>query len=161
MTGEMYRYLSKAIERMAKQNVRKNAKMKYREKYKLGVVCDSHFRIHEMGDAGSWAPQREVKLLAVQKAMEGEFDLVRQDLKQNGTGGAAFLRGAADGTGISLNRQAAAGGIWRRGSEKENLPIGQNHRRSVLRREIQKRGIPAFIGMPVKPPAEWIAEGGK
>jgi hypothetical protein len=110
MAGEMYRYLSRAIERMAKQNVHKNAKMKYREKYRLGIACQLHFRIHEMGDAGSWAPQRERKLLAVQKAMEGEIAIVRKDWKLTGTAGAAFARGAAAGNGISLNKQTTGHG---------------------------------------------------
>jgi hypothetical protein len=110
MAGEMYRYLSRAIERMAKQNVHKNAKMKYREKYRLGVACQLHYRIHEIGDAGSWAPQRERKLLAVKKAMEGALSIVQQDWKLTGTAGAAFLRGAAAGKGISLNKQATGHG---------------------------------------------------
>jgi hypothetical protein len=110
MAGEMYRYLSKAMERMATQNVRKTASMKYREKYRLGVACQLHYRIHEMGDAGSWAPQRERTLLAVRKAMEGEIAIVRKGWKLTGASGAAFMRGAAAGKDISLNRQTTGHG---------------------------------------------------
>jgi hypothetical protein len=110
MAGEMYRYLSKTIERMAKLNIRKTAKTSYREKYKLGVACQLSFRIHEMGDAAAWGLRREVKLLAVRNAMEGEFSVERTDLKVTGMGGAAFRRGAVDGNGISLNRQATGHG---------------------------------------------------
>jgi hypothetical protein len=110
MAGEMYRYLSKAVERMAKQNVRKTATLKYREKYRLGVACQLHYRIHEIGDAGSWAPQRERKLLAVQKAMDGEITIVRKDWKLTGTSGAAFMRGATAGKDISLNKQTTGHG---------------------------------------------------
>jgi hypothetical protein len=119
MAGEMYRYLSKTIERMARQNVRKTASIKYREKYRLGMACQLHFRIHEIGDAGSWAPQRERKLLAIKKAMEGELSIVRKDWKLTGTSGAAFLRGAAAGKSISLNKQTTGhGGRYLEGGNK-------------------------------------------
>ena len=111
MAGEMYRCLSKTIERMAKQNIRKTASLKYRDKYRLGVACELRWRIRQMGAAAAWAPRRETKLLAVQKAMESEFPLVvTEELKLTGTGNGAFRRGVADGSGISLNRQAAGHG---------------------------------------------------
>jgi hypothetical protein len=81
MAGEMYRYLSKTIERMAKQNIRKGATLKYRNKYKLGIACQLYIRIQEMGKAASWAPQREGKLLAVKKALESELAIVHEDMK--------------------------------------------------------------------------------
>jgi hypothetical protein len=37
MAGEMFEYLSKTILRTAEQNVRKTAKLKYREHYKRGL----------------------------------------------------------------------------------------------------------------------------
>jgi hypothetical protein len=110
MAGEMYQYLSKTIERMAKRNIRKTAKLKYREKYKLGMACRLSYRIHEIGDAASWGPDRGSKLLAVKKAMEGAVAIVTKDLKLGGNGGIAFQRGASDGDGVSLNRQATGHG---------------------------------------------------
>jgi hypothetical protein len=110
MAGEMYRYLSKTIERMAKQNVRKSASRKYREKYRLGAACRLNARINELGAAAAWMEVRGKKLQAVGKAMEKEFSIVSQDLKITGRGDIAFKRGAAAGDGVSLNRQATAHG---------------------------------------------------
>ena len=110
LAGEMYRYLSGAIERMARQNIRKSATKKYREKYRLGIASILGVRIHEMGEKASWAPQRKMKLLAVKRAMENEIDLVSTDVKIKGASGAAFMRGLAAGQGISLNRQTTGHG---------------------------------------------------
>ena len=110
MAGEMYRYLSKTIERMAKQNIRKTAKRPYREKYKLGIAWRLVYRINDMGTAASWAPEREHRQLAVKKALENEVSLVSEELKLTGMGGNAFRRGAMDGNGISLARQTTGHG---------------------------------------------------
>jgi hypothetical protein len=110
MAGEMYRYLSKTIERMAKLNIRKTAGTEYREKYRLGIACRLGLRIHEMGDAASWAPRRGTKLLAVKKAAESEFRIERDSFTITGTGSTAFKRGVVDGNGVSLNRQATGHG---------------------------------------------------
>jgi hypothetical protein len=107
---EMYGYLSKTIERMAKQNIRKNAAAKYREIYKLGTACGLNARIRDLGEAAAWAAVRGSKLLTIKKAMEKEISIVSRDLKITGRGDAAFKRGAADGDGISLNRQTAGHG---------------------------------------------------
>jgi hypothetical protein len=76
MAGEMYRYLSKTIERMTKQNIRKTAKVKYRESYKLGIACGLAERMRELGAAVSWAPDRGKKIVAVKAALENEIELV-------------------------------------------------------------------------------------
>jgi hypothetical protein len=105
MAAEMYRYLSKSIERMAKQNIRANAKNAYRDKYKLGIACELDYRIRELGDKVSWLPDGKTKRLAVKKAMVEELKPVISDLKITGRGSGAFSRGLSDGSGISLNRQ--------------------------------------------------------
>jgi hypothetical protein len=110
MAGEMYRYLSKTIERMAKQNIRKGAALKYRDKYKLGIACQLYIRIQEMGKAASWAPQRDIKLLAVKKAMESQLTIVCEDMTLGGLNNAAFRKGATAGYDISLNRQTTGHG---------------------------------------------------
>jgi hypothetical protein len=93
MAGEMYRYLSKAVERMAKLNVGKTAKRPYREKYKLGTACAIFTRIQDMGKAASWAPERERRLRAVKKAVENRVTLVDETITFSGTGSDAYRRG--------------------------------------------------------------------
>jgi hypothetical protein len=106
----MYRCLSKAVERMAKQNVSKTAKRPYREKYKLGTACGIFARIQDMGGAASWAPERERRLLAVKKELENQVTLVTEDIKFSGMGSDAYRRGVSAGNGVSLNRQATGHG---------------------------------------------------
>ena len=93
MAKEMYGYLSKTIDRMVKQNVRKRNTLKYKNQYRFGIVCRLAIRIYELGQKVSWAPEREHKLLAVKKAAENEFGIIkRRELK----------------TTVSLHRQATA-----------------------------------------------------
>jgi hypothetical protein len=106
----MYRYLAKTVDRMARQNIRKNASMKYREKYRLGAACRLAGRIEESGAAAAWAAARGSRLPAVEEAMEKEISVVTRDLKITGRGDNAFRRGAAAGDGVSLNRQTAGHG---------------------------------------------------
>ena len=112
MAKEMYCYLSKTIERMAKPNIRKSAKRSYREKYKLGVAYSLRARIHNIGAKASWAPQWKDKKLAVRKALENEFKLVSTHMKVpvRGRGSNAFRRGTLAGDDISLNRQTTGHG---------------------------------------------------
>jgi hypothetical protein len=110
MAGEMYRYLAKTVDRMARQNIRKNASMKYREKYRLGVAFRLQSRIEESGTAAAWAAVRGSKLRTVEEAMKKENSVATVVLKITGRGDNAFKRGAADGDGIALNRQATGHG---------------------------------------------------
>ena len=108
MAKEMYGYLSKTIDRMVKQNVRKRNTLKYKNQYRFGIVCRLAIRIEELGQQVSWAPEREQKLLAAKKAAETEFGIItRRELKATHSG-KAFNRGVADGGTVSLHRQATA-----------------------------------------------------
>jgi hypothetical protein len=110
IAGEMYRCLSKTVDRMARQNIRKNASMKYREKYRLGMACRLNARMYDLGAAAAWMETRGSKLRAVKEALEKEITIVTKDLKITGRGDNAFKRGAAAGDGVSLNRQATGHG---------------------------------------------------
>jgi len=110
MAAEMYRYLSKTIERIAKQNIRKNAKRPYREKYKLGIASRLATRIREMGALASWAPTREHRSLAVKTALDAETTVETKTVKMAGTGSDAFRRGASAGNAVSINRQTTGHG---------------------------------------------------
>ena len=48
MAKEMYGYLSKTIDRMVKQNVRKRNRLKYKNPYRFGIVCRLAIRIYEL-----------------------------------------------------------------------------------------------------------------
>jgi len=112
MSREMYRYLKGAVERMARNNVRKNARAKFRDNYKMGVACRLALRITEMGEAASWAPERSKKLKAVREVLNGEVILKERDplFGRIDSKSAAFQRGVQDGKGISLVRQATSNG---------------------------------------------------
>ena len=108
MAKEMYCYLSKTIDRMVKQNVRKRNTLKYKNQYRFGIVCRLAFRIDELGRQVSWAPEREYKLLAVKKAIENEFGIIMRSKLKVTRRDKAFMRGVADGDTVSLYRQATA-----------------------------------------------------
>jgi hypothetical protein len=111
MAAEMYRYLSKTIERMAKRNIRETASAAYRKSYKYGAAYQLNRRIHELGGKVSWGPEHEVKRLAVREAMNKALTVVSGKV----SGGmlvstSAFQRGATDGNRIPLNRQTTGHG---------------------------------------------------
>ena len=70
MSTEMYKYLVKTIDRMAKQNIRKNAKYKYRQSYRAGIASRLYDRMYELGQQCSW---RNPKELQTQKKQIAEF----------------------------------------------------------------------------------------
>ena len=109
MASEMYLYLSKTTERMAKQNIRKTAKRKYREAYKLGIAASLAVRIDTLGTAVSWAPQRETKMAEINREVAARFNIVTSQRKKASIANPAFRRGSAAGGGISLNRQTTGG----------------------------------------------------
>ena len=60
MSTEMYKYLVKTIDRMAKQNIHKNAKYKYRQSYRAGISVRLYDRIYELGQQCSWRNPKEL-----------------------------------------------------------------------------------------------------
>ena len=110
MAGEMYRYLTKTVERMTKTNVRKSAGRQYRENYKTGIAYGLHLKIRDMGASASWGPERDRKTLAVRTALEKDTALASQKYKPSDPKSAGFRRGMAAGEGVSLNRQATGHG---------------------------------------------------
>jgi len=111
MAGEMYTYLIKTIERMAKQKIRKNAKYTFRKSYKQGIASRLYDRIMELGELCSWAPQRETKIKAITDYVKNQIDLITNPQKKKvKINGLAASRGFKDADGISLNRQATGSG---------------------------------------------------
>ena len=108
MAKEMYGYLSRTIDRMVKQNVRKRNTLKYKNQYRFGIACRLSVRIDELGQKVSWAPEREHKLLAVKKALESEVGCITKSKLKTSFNNRAFKRGVADGGTVSLHRQATA-----------------------------------------------------
>lgn len=110
MAGEMYGYLVKTIERITKQNIRKNARYAFRNSYKQGMASRLYDRIMELGKSCSWAPQREFKIKEVSDFVKKEVDLINSKQKKTKTNWTAVNRGFRDAGSVSLNRQAAGHG---------------------------------------------------
>jgi hypothetical protein len=110
MAIEMYSYLIKTIERMAKQNIRKNAKSKFRESYKWGIASSLYNRIETLGQSCSWAHQREEKITAIEEYVSKKHDLIVPVHKKIKINNSALTRGFVDGGKISLNRQTTGHG---------------------------------------------------
>jgi hypothetical protein len=109
MAGEMYTYLAKTIERIARQNIRKNAKAKFRRDFKWGMASRLYDRIETLGKACSWAPEREVKIKTISTYVETALGLTSGTAtKKVKLNFAAVSKGASAANGISLNRQTTA-----------------------------------------------------
>ncbi|MDE7227426.1 MAG: DUF2786 domain-containing protein [Treponemataceae bacterium] len=54
MSTEMFAYLVRTIDRMARQNVRKNAKCRYRQSYRAGIATRLRDRMDELGRQYGW-----------------------------------------------------------------------------------------------------------
>lgn len=61
MSTEMFTYLVKTIDRMAKQNIRKNAKHRYRQSYRAGIASRLWDRINELGEQCTWRDPKELE----------------------------------------------------------------------------------------------------
>jgi hypothetical protein len=110
MATEIYSYLIKTVERMAKQNIRKNAKSKFRNSYKQGIASSIYSRIETLGQSCSWAPQRENKIAAIEEYVSKSHDLISLGHGKSKVNNSALTRGFIDGGKISLNRQASRRG---------------------------------------------------
>jgi hypothetical protein len=101
----MYGYLVRTIERIAKKQIRKNAKLKYRRDFKYGMAGRLADRIYEMGERCSWAPGREGMRESAEEFVTKSLSITVGTLKEAKPGSRAFLKGALAADGVSLARQ--------------------------------------------------------
>ena len=110
MSVEMFTYLTRTVERMATQNIRKNAKYKFRQSYKSGVASRIYDRMEELGSMCSW---RTPEQLAQQKKdisiwVHNQTELVcgvPEKSKRTKANMKAWLKGKFDADRVNLNRQ--------------------------------------------------------
>lgn len=117
MSTEMYKYLVKTIDRMAKQNIRKNAKYKYRQSYRAGIASCLYDRMYELGQQCSWRNPKELKAQKKQIAefVEKQVAIESSKKKFEKANPTAFLKGNNDANGINLSRQMTGSGTRRIG----------------------------------------------
>lgn len=115
MSTEMYKYLVKTIDRMAKQNIRKNAKYKYRQSYRAGIASRLYDRMYELGQQCSWRNPKELKAQKKQIAefVEKQVAIEISKKKFEKANQTAFSKGNNDANGINLSRQMTGSGILR------------------------------------------------
>jgi hypothetical protein len=121
MAGEMYRYLAKTVDRMARQNIRKNASMKYREKYRLGIACRLAVRIEESGLAAAWADARGSRLRTVLSAARRQGAAYRSTARQPGAAGGFWRRKSLSRGKRQREKRTAPRNVSRRNCFKEQL----------------------------------------
>ncbi|MFC2279955.1 MAG: DUF2786 domain-containing protein [Treponema socranskii subsp. buccale] len=110
MASEMYMYLIKTIERMARNNIRKNAKARYRESYKRGIASRLFDRICKLGQSVSWASEREATIKDIEAIVTQNLTVITGTKSAVPVQRNAFLRGAKDGEDINLSRQMTGSG---------------------------------------------------
>jgi len=119
MSTEMFSYLVKTIDRMAKQNIRGNAKHRYRQSYRAGVASRLWDRMDELGRQCSWRDPAELaeKRQEISDWVSNHVALSATVPKQktNRANMSAWKRGESDADGISLSRQMSGGGRRRIG----------------------------------------------
>ena len=117
MSTEMYKYLVKTIDRMAKQNIRKNAKYKYRQSYRAGIASRLYDRMYELGQQCSWRNPKELKAQKKQIAefVEKQVAIITSKKKFEKVNQTAFSKGNNDANGINLSRQMTGSGTRRIG----------------------------------------------
>lgn len=117
MSTEMYKYLVKTTDRMAKQNIRKNAKYKYRQSYRAGIASRLYDRMYELGQQCSWRDPKELKAQKKQVAdfVEKQVSVSVSSKKFEKANPMAFSKGNNDANGINLSRQMTGSGTRRIG----------------------------------------------
>jgi hypothetical protein len=106
MAGELYEYLTKAIERIARKQIRKNAKLKFRRDFRYGMADRLYDRIHANGALVSWAPQRESMIERAEEYVQKQVSLEDRTWKKTKHNGKAVSRGMLAADDVSLARQA-------------------------------------------------------
>lgn len=117
MSTEMYKYLVKTTDRMAKQNIRKNAKYKYRQSYRAGIASRLYDRMYELGQQCSWRNPKELETQQKQIAVfvEKQVAIEASKKKFEKANLTAFSKGNNDANGINLSRQMTGSGTRRIG----------------------------------------------
>lgn len=119
MSAEMFAYLVKTIDRMARQNVRKNAKYRYRQSYRAGIASRLWDRMDELGRRCSWRDPTELagKRQEISDWVNSQVALsdTQPKAKKSSANMNAWNRGANDADGINLSRQMTGSGTRRIG----------------------------------------------
>ena len=117
MSTEMFSYLTKTVDRMAKNNIRKNAKYRFRQSYRSGVASRLYDRITELGQECSWRNpgQLEQQKNDISLWVHNQTELVSNESKKTKANMKAWVRGEIDAEGVSLNRQMTGSGNRRIG----------------------------------------------
>lgn len=117
MSTEMFLYLTKTVDRMAKNNIRKNAKYRFRQSYRSGVASRLYERIAELGQECSWRnpEQLEQQKNDISLWVHNQTKLVSNESKKTKANMKAWMKGEIDAEGISLHRQMTGCGNRRIG----------------------------------------------
>lgn len=117
MSTEMFLYLTKTVDRMAKNNIRKNAKYRFRQSYRSGVASRLYERIAELGQECSWRnpEQLEQQKNDISLWVHNQTKLVSNESKKTKANTKAWMKGEIDAEGISLHRQMTGCGNRRIG----------------------------------------------
>ena len=107
---EMYAYLVKAVERIAKEAIHPNAKTAYRRSFKTGLAINLCERIFMMGKEVSWAPEREENRKRIEKSFSQKYNIMEADKRKSKINWKAFATGSFYSSKISLNKQATGSG---------------------------------------------------
>ena len=117
MSTEMFLYLTKTVDRMAKNNIRKNAKYRFRQSYRSGVASRLYDRIAELGEECSWRnpEQLEQQKNDISLWVHNQTKLVSNESKKTKANMKAWMKGEIDAESISLHRQMTGCGNRRIG----------------------------------------------
>ena len=110
MSTEMFSYLIKTIDRMASQNIRKNAKYHFRQSYRSGLASRLYYRMEELGQNCSWRSPEELAKTKQEICdyVNNSKELSVRPVKTGRMNIKAWCRGQNDADGISLSRQMNA-----------------------------------------------------
>lgn len=103
VSAAMYEYCEKTIMRITRNTVRKNAKAKYRESFRLGMATEISRRLHDYAAKSSWRGDRESRIGRVKAAMARDLEFVEG--KRKALKGQAFGRGRVAGARVGLSKQ--------------------------------------------------------
>lgn len=105
---EMYEYCEKAILRITRNTVRKNAKAKYRESFRLGMAVEISRRLRDYAAKISWRDDREARIGRLRAAMARDLETVKG--RRKAIKGRAFTQGLVAGERVGLSRQVSGDG---------------------------------------------------